>query len=67
MILKGVDLVPEQMDVQTLDTESPSGLKYAVVYQNRFVIALFDDAYWANRFVTLAAMGIGMKVREVAE
>jgi hypothetical protein len=49
-----------------LETESPQGLRFAVVLQSEKIIALFDDYYWAEVFVNINK-DMNFLIREVAE
>jgi hypothetical protein len=59
-----IELKPTDREVY--ETETEHGLRYAVLYDERFVIALFDDLYWATHFVDSAGIG-KFSIREVSE
>ena len=52
MILNKVKITPRIPEPITLHTENPAGLRFAVVYQDTHVLALFDSEYWAEQFVS---------------
>ena len=55
--------------IEVLPTENPRGLRYAVVYNNKYVLALFDDRFWAEEFIAARVENIlkPFSIREVAE
>lgn len=63
MIIKEVKLKPTQTDI--FPTDNPGGLKYAAVFGEVTVVALFDSEYWAKKFCDAA--NISFVIREVAE
>lgn len=52
---------------ETLPTENETGLRYAVVWKNRKVIAVFDDMFWAENFIGGENEGMSFTIREIAE
>lgn len=67
MIIKEVKLKPLIVEppYYTFPTEQAQGLKWAVVYDDRSIIALFNDRYWAEKFIKNVSMAF--TIREVAE
>lgn len=53
--------------IETLPTEIETGLRFAVVYDGKKVIALFDDLYWAEKFVGDGNDHMSFTIRDVAE
>ena len=64
-IIKEVMLKPEFEPL--LPTENKEGLRFAVVYREKEVIALFDCRFWAENFIGGENSGMGFTIREVAE
>ena len=68
MILKEVLLKPLAPPPSiTLKTEHGHGLKYAVVYEDRSVLALFSSEYSANFFIEKSGFSRDLTIREVAD
>jgi hypothetical protein len=57
--------VRKSQPISTLPSEKPAGFKYAAVFHDKKVIALFDSEYWANKFCEAAE--IGLEIMEVVD
>ena len=68
MILKEVKLKPPaQPEYVTYSVEHPKGLRFAVVYRNQGVVALFGSKSWAMNFIEASKMGSSFTLRGVAD
>lgn len=66
MVVKKIDVRPLDISKKTLECEiHEEGLKYAVVWQETKVIAVFNKEFWAREFIA-DCFTIGGKV-EVME
>jgi hypothetical protein len=50
-MIKKVDVYVVAPVITTLETETGDGLRYAVVYKQKKLIALFESRYWAEHFI----------------
>ncbi len=66
MILSEVKVKPAVMpEYETLQVENPDGLKWAVVFNDKVILAVFGAKYWAEYFVEKA--NVSFTIREIAE
>lgn len=66
MILKQIKIKPST-EPEVYETESYDGLKWAVMFDEKHVIALFDSRFWAEHFIENSLMDHKFCIREVSE